>query len=99
MMNKLTFADLASELLDETIPLSILFDIVIEQLYGKVELDSFVSCTLEGETWNFSCNDVDNHTYTLLIGSDWSLSMFCNDIPLHFNQYPLYKKLFEWNFL
>lgn len=37
--------------------------------------------------------------HLLSINEDWSINFFCGSTPLHFNQYPLYRKLAEWGFI
>ena len=90
---------------DGTVPLSILIDLAIYGVYGDIDLDSFVDCHYETDSegnitsWIFAVRSSDTDTLKLIIGSDYAISFWCNGMPLHFNQAPLYAKLYEWNFI
>jgi hypothetical protein len=98
-MKKKTWSDLATELPDETIPLSNLIDLAIRQVYGDIDLDPFVTCECDDTQWEFSVRMSDDDELRLTVDKKFCINFWCNEKPLHFNQAPLYAKLYQWGFL
>lgn len=96
--NMVQLEKLVAEDKDGKVLLSDLFDIAVEMVYdGEIELDSFISCELDIKAGlaSFSANTKQGHTLKLDICEICQLYFWCDSIPIHFNQYPIYKKLFE----
>ena len=95
------FSDLGELMEDDTCPMGTLIDLAILEVYGDIELDPFVSCEYDDtlNLWEFHVRMSENDTLRLIITSDFCISFFCNTTPLHFNQAPLYAKLYAWEFI
>jgi hypothetical protein len=93
------FEELAESSETGFVPMSELFDIVIEEIYGEIELDPFVACKVNNDCCSFETEDEEGKRYCLVIGRNWGIDFWVDNLPLHFNRWALYKKLIEWKFL
>ena len=80
------------------VPAIELFDIIFYQIYNS-ETDPFISCTIDKNSCDIEMCDAEGVEYWFQITKDWKISFFADNKPLHFNQYPVYKKLLEQGFI
>lgn len=83
---------------DWGVPACILLELAVEQISENCCLDAteFDSDKFGITVTEYDSND-DGRPYTLLVSHSGFLSFFVNySVPLHFNQKPLYDKLYKW---
>jgi hypothetical protein len=93
------FEELAESDDKGSVPMSELFEMAIESVYGEIETDPFICCECNADGCHFTTYDEQGTEYFLVIHRDWNIDFWANKDHLNFNRWPLYQKLIKWKFI